>query len=168
MTRSSAEGFWRLFASHLNDVLLSWDLWVAAVLGYAVIWLEPTAQTVVAFASAAAGVASAIIGIVLAALAIVTAFMDQRYVAVLSQAGIGMSTEVFSFRYPAAIAVVSLVLSGAIILVQDESWFCAALPWLLSAAVFFFAYTLFITLNLVASIGGHMMNRSLQLEEPEE
>ena len=148
---------------HRCDILKSWDLWVAVVAAIASIALKPKSESVVVFASSAIGVTSAIIGIVLAGLAVVTAFMDRRYIAVLNQAGHGIVTEVFNFRYPAAMAVVSVIFSAILILTQNEIWYPKALGWLVPIAVFFFLYTLFITLNLIAAIGGHMMNRSLQL-----
>jgi hypothetical protein len=163
----TAAGIWRLMWLHRAEILKSWDFWTALIVAGAATLLHPEPDTVVAFASIAVGVTSAIIGIVLAALAIVTAFLDRTYVSVLNDAGHGMATEVFGFRYPAAVAVLTVIVSGAIVMTQDETWYCEALRWILPVAVFLFLYTLFITLNLVAAIGGHMMNRAAQLDARE-
>lgn len=163
---TAAVGLWRLIWLHGKDILLSWDLWLAIILAWASTALTPAKASTVMFATTVAGVASAIIGIVLAALAIVTAFLDAKYVEALDQAGHGVATEVFSFRFPAVIAVSTLVVSAALVLAQDEKWFSSAARWLVPACVFLFLYTLFITLNLVAAIGGHMMNRASQLKTP--
>jgi hypothetical protein len=154
---------WHLIWLHRSDIIKSWDLWIAVIGGILMMLFHPKPELVVSFASSAVGVSSTVIGIVLAALAIMTAFLDRRYVSVLEKAGHGLATEIFSFRYPAAVAVVSVIFSALLIITQDECWYQTALPWLLFFATFFFLYTLFITLNLVASIGGHMMNRSSQM-----
>lgn len=164
----TAASIWRLVWLHKTDVLLSWDLWLAVAGAMGAIALEPKPESVVVFACCAVGVTSAIIGIVLAGLAIVTAFLDRQYVAVLDKAGYGIASEVFCFRYPAALAVVSVALSAFLTVAKDEGWYCSALGWLVPLAVFFFLYTLFVTLNLVAAIGGHMMNRSLQLTSEDQ
>ena len=164
----TSASIWRLIWLHRYDILLSWDLWVAAGGAVASVALKPSQNTVVLFASSAISVMSAIIGIVLAGLAIITAFLDRKYVAVLNKVGHGLATEVFNFRYPAAVAIVNVIFSAVLILAQNESWYSSASNWLMPVSIFFFLYALFITLNLIASIGGNLMNRSTQLNSERE
>lgn len=155
---------WLLMSLHRSDIVWSWDLWGAIVGGVLTFLFHPKPGTIINFASSAIGVSSAVIGIVLAAFAIVTAFLDKRYVMILDKTDHGVATEVFSFRYLAFVAVLSVISSVLLIVTQDECWYQKAVHWLVFFATFFFLYTLFITLNLVASIGGHMMNRSTQIK----
>lgn len=167
MTTPSADlttaSIYRLAWLHWRQILRSWDLWAAALGALGTLLLHPKAATVVSYLTAVVGVASAIIGIVLAALAIVTAFLDREYGAALERAGHGVASEVFAFRYPAAIAVLSVVVSAAFLLAQDESWLADSIATAVAISTFLFLYTLFATLNLVAGIGGHLMNRSRHL-----
>lgn len=160
---------WRLMWVHRVEIVKSWDFLLAAGLALSAgLLLDPTPGTVRAFCSAAMAVSSTILGITLAGLAVLTAFLRRRYIAVLDRVGHGVATEVFGFRYPASLAVASVVFSGVMLVSRDEPWYGSALPWLLGMTVFLFLYTLFATLNLVASLGGHMMNRSLQAMQEEE
>lgn len=159
---------WQLIWIFKSDIIKSWDLWAAIAGSIASIVLKPKVNTVLTFASSAIGVTSAIIGIVLAGFAIITAFLDYKYVIVLDKAGYGIITEVFIFRFPAAVAVCSVIISTFLIVARNEVWYRGILRWFFPISVFFFLYTLFITLNLVAVIGGHMMNRSTQLKTHNE
>lgn len=154
---------WRLIWLHWRDILFSWDLLAAIVGAFVSLAIKPDSKTVIQLASAIVSVMSSIIGIVLAGLAVVTAFLDRNYVTVLDRVGHGVATEVFNFRYPAVAAIISVIFSVVLIVAQNETWYPGAYRWLMAITIFFFLYTLFIMLNLIASIGGHLMNRSAQL-----
>lgn len=161
----AGSSIWRLAWVHRRLVLLSWDLWMSVVLGGLVYWfVQPSASVLFDVAAVEVGVASALVGVILAGFAVITAFMDRNYVAVLAATGRGVTPDVFRFRFTATIAVVGILVNVALIVVRNATWLESHLSVALAVSIGLFSYALFATLNLVASVGGHMYNRSLQLE----
>lgn len=162
-------GFWHALWRHRRAVFLSWDVWSAVVLGAlgATIVPEPLLlRAATQVASIGLTIMGAILGVILAGLAIVVVFLDREYLKVLERAG-GVHADFFPFWFTAALAVVTVVLDVALVLIA-EALPHAALRIAVGVVLWFALWTLFATLNLVAFVGAHGENRALQILKSEQ
>jgi len=160
-----SSSIWRLLRAYWKDVLWSWDLWLSTLLAILTgVLLTPSPTVLFQIATVEVGVASALVGVILAGLAIITAFLDKRYVAVLARTQEGVMPEVFHFKLTATAAVASVVFNLGLIMVKDASWLAGYRALALAVSVWLFTYALFCTLNLISLVGGHLALRETQVE----
>jgi len=89
-------------------------------------------------------------------------FLDEQYVELLSRVEDGVEADFFPFWFTAALAVVTIVLA-CFTLITTERLVPPALRVVVGLGLWFFLWTLFATLNLVAFVGAHGSNRALQI-----
>ena len=161
-----SSSMWHLLRAYWKDTLWSWDLWLSALLAILTgLLLTPSPTVLFQVATVEVGVASALVGVILAGLAIITAFLDERYVALLAKSHEGVMPEVFHFKLTATAAVASVVFNLGLIMVKDASWLAGYRALALALSVWLFTYALFCTLNLISLVGGHLALRETQVED---
>lgn len=161
-----SSSMWHLLCAYWKDVLWSWDLWLSTLLAILTgVLVTPSPTVLFQVATVEVGVASALVGVILAGLAIITAFLDKRYVAVLAKTHEGVMPEVFHFKLTATAAVASVVFNLAVIIVKDARWLADYRAVALAVSLWLFTYSLFCTLNLISLVGGHLGLRETQVED---
>ena len=151
--RSRVPGFWSS-VRRFRRKLLSWDAAGAAVAAI-LVWCVPPDAVIGTMATDIAGaglaVGSALVGVVVAALAVVVAFMDDEFLALMDE-GMredgGVAGQLFPFWFVTATGVGSLLL-GMILLVGGDLP-VEILRGLSAAVAALFVWTALGVLNLVA------------------
>ena len=156
-----------------SKVVLSWDLWIAVAAGAAAIYFVPDTElrpALTGLTSAGLAVATALVGVVIAALAVVVAFLDDDFIALMDKATQkygGMEGQLFPFWFVTGLGVTTILMSvAAIAFGQDAStgW-ARALVGVLTCLL---VWTALGVLNLVSYIHATGVSRALLIRRRRE
>jgi hypothetical protein len=154
-----------------DKVLLSPDLWIGALVGVAAWILVPETslrEALNGLTSAGLAVATALVGVVIAALAVVVAFLDDEFIALMDRATSkrygGMEGQLFPFWFVAGLGVGTILLSvGAIAFAQPAS--VEVMRALVAVLSFLLVWTSLGVLNLVGYIHATGVSRALYIRK---
>lgn len=163
---SELRGFWQCLWTYRSRVFASWDFITAVVLATISATLPSPSRAIEVvpnLAAAQLGVASALFGIVLAGLAVIVAFLNESYVKLLASAGEGLEEDFFPFWFTAVLAVCSITLSTAALLLGQQTVQYIPARTAVFTLNWLFLWTVFSALNLVPFTAAHGINRALQI-----
>lgn len=158
-------GFWRTAWRHRREVLLSWDIGVSLLVSSLAGVFTPEIaieRNLTYIAGTELGVASVLVGIILAGLAILVVFLNEEYLAILSRTKGGLQADIFPFWFTGALGVLSISFNVLVILFGADL-VVGVQRIVLGASTWFFLWTVFAVLNLIAFVAGHVANRSRQI-----
>ena len=117
-TPPSVRGFFASVALFKDKVILSWDLLIAVVVGIAAWFAVPESDAPAVLArltGAGIAVSSALVGVVIAALAVIVAFMDDEFTALIDRATKtrygGMEGQLFPFWFVTGLGILTVLVS---------------------------------------------------------
>ena len=117
-TPPSVRGFFASVALFKDKVILSWDLLIAVVVGIAAWFVVPESDAPAVLArltGAGIAVSSALVGVVIAALAVIVAFMDDEFTALIDRATKtrygGMEGQLFPFWFVTGLGILTVLVS---------------------------------------------------------
>jgi hypothetical protein len=120
-TPPSVRGFFASVVLFKDKVILSWDLPIAAVLGILawVVVADADAPAVLErLTGAGIAVSSALVGVVIAALAVIVAFLDDEFTALMDRATKdrygGMEGQLFPFWFVTGLGILTVLVSVGI------------------------------------------------------
>ena len=154
-----------------DKILLSPDLWIGLVEGIAAFALVPEANlrdALDGLTSAGLAVATALVGVVIAALAVVVAFLDDEFIALMDRATKdrygGMEDPLFPFWFVAGLGVATILLSvAAIAFAQQAS--VDVMRVLVTVLTLLLVWTSLGVLNLVGYIHATGVSRALLIRK---
>jgi hypothetical protein len=104
-----------------DKVLLSWDVWIALATGlaaYFVVAEDAAGSVLQRLAGSGVAVSSALVGVVIAALAVIVAFLDDEFAALIDSATEdgygGMEGQLFPFWFVTGLGVFTILTSVAV------------------------------------------------------
>ena len=120
-TPPKVRGFLESVALFKDKVVLSWDLWIGVVAGI-VAWVlvaDADAPGVLQrLTGAGIAVSSALVGVVIAALAVIVAFLDEEFTALIDRATEtrygGMEGQLFPFWFVTGLGILTVLVSVGI------------------------------------------------------
>ena len=149
-----------------DKVVMSWDLWIGLAAGAAAVYFVPDAQlrnALDGLTSAGLAVATALVGVVIAALAVVVAFLDDEFIALMDKATRkygGMEGQLFPFWFVSGLGVTTILVSVAAIAFGQD----ASKEWargLVGVLTLLLVWTALGVLNLVGYIHATGVSRAL-------
>lgn len=106
-------------------------------------------------------IGTALLGIVLAGLAILVAFLDEKYIMLLQKVPPGFEADIWPFKITAFVAIMCAVFGMLLIIIGKPP------DWLFRTIIFFslwsFSYLLWGMFDLISFVAGHARNRMEQL-----
>lgn len=154
-----------------DKVLLSPDLWIGLVAGGLAFVFVPEASlrdALDGLTSAGLAVATALVGVVIAALAVVVAFLDDEFIALMDRATKGryggMEGQLFPFWFVSGLGIATVLLSvGAIAFAQQAPK--EAERVIVAVLTFLLVWTSLGVLNLVGYIHATGVTRALLIRK---
>lgn len=117
--------------------------------------------------SAMASVGTAILGVVLAGLAILVVFLDEGYIDLLQKVGLGITADLWPFKWTALVAAICAV-SGVVLALMGSAENILALRIVLGVAFWSFTYLMWNMWYLVSFVIGHAHTRIKHIERTRE
>ena len=156
-------GGWR------RKLIRDWAPWVTLALALAIVLCsnEDVLRSVRADVGVAqVGIGTAILGIVLAGLAILVAFLDEKYIELLEKIPPGLIADLWVFKYAAIVAIVCAAMGMLLVLFADlPLW---ALRMLFIIALWSFGYLLWLLYDVIKFIAEHAKARAVQIRKKQE
>jgi hypothetical protein len=149
-----------------SKIVFSWDFAAAVAAGLAALVLPSDAQVATLsnpLAGAALGVGLALVGVVVAGLAVVVAFLDDEFLALMDQATQrygGVEGQLFPFWFVTATGIATILLSALLLLTHDVLPL-PALRFAFAGVVAMFVWTAIGVFNLVASLQAIGVSRAI-------
>ena len=163
-------GFFRTCWLFRSKIVFSWDFAFAA-LAVAVSWIVPTDQQVrdlsEPLAPVAVGLATALIGVVVAGLAVVVAFLDDDFLALVNEATRqygGVEGQLFPYWFVTGTGVAA-TLGAILLMLTREALAGPPLRFLFAATLGLLVWTAVGVFNLVASMQAIGVSRAIYVSK---
>jgi hypothetical protein len=161
--RPPTQGFWKTTWGNKRQIV-NWDISVSVALAIGAHFAfrgRSLSSTLPSLLVAEFGVVSALLGLVIAGLAIVVAFMSSDYAAIMMRTEDGPAGEFWPFWYVSALSAVSIIVTGASLLLINEHPRLTRLAFGLTTLLT--SYVLLAAVNLVGFIKSQGETRAWQL-----
>jgi len=163
----SVRGFFASVVLFKDKVILSFDLWIGVISGIAAYLLVPESDApsvLQGLTTAGIAVSSALVGVVIASLAVIVAFLDDEFAALVDRATEarygGMEGQLFPFWFVTGLGITTVLASVAIIAFAGNASDSVA-RILVGVLTFLLVWTALGVFNIVSYLHGIGVNKAL-------